>query len=120
MLRPLVEIGDGARAAGEFLGDGGDVLLGDVAVITVEGLTGDLFGVGGEEQLNGAGDVVGVNFLAAGGRCNRLAAQHPADQVVPPAFGGWMVQAINASWPQRADRPAFAEAVTMDEFLERG
>ena len=90
VLRPAVEVGDLARAAGQLLRHPRHLLLGDVPVVAVERLAGDRPGVGVQQQLDGAGDVGGVDLLAALRRGHRLAAQHLADEVVPAAVpGGW-------------------------------
>jgi hypothetical protein len=41
VLRTAVEVGDRAAAAGQLLGDPGDLLLADVPVVAVERLPGD-------------------------------------------------------------------------------
>src|SRR5262245_28489370 len=45
MLRPAVQVGDLALAAGQLLGDAGHLLLRDIAIVTVEGLAGDGLGI---------------------------------------------------------------------------
>ena len=119
VLRPAVEVRDLARAAGQLLRDPGHLLLGDVPVVAVERLAGDRLGVGVQQQFDGAGDVGGVDLLAPFRRGDRLAAQHLADEVVPAAGPGRVGQAVDAGRPQGADRPALAQAVAVDERLQR-
>src|SRR5260370_24257276 len=73
MLRTAVEVGDRARVTGQLPGDPRHLLFGHVLIVAVEGLTGDRPGVTQQEQLDGAGDIGGVNLLAALGAGARLA-----------------------------------------------
>jgi hypothetical protein len=61
----------------------------------------------------------GMHFLAPARRLDLLAAQHPADQVVPAAGVGWVCQPVDAGRPQGADRPAPPQAEAVHERLQR-
>src|SRR5581483_5227035 len=102
VLRAAVEVRDRAAAAGQLLHDPGDLLLADVHVAAVERLPGDAPGIGAEQQLHRPGNVEGVDLLAAAGRLDPLAAQHPADEVIPAAVLRRVGQAVDAGRPQRA------------------
>src|SRR5262249_35037640 len=119
VLRAAVEVGDRAGAAGPLLRDPGDLLLADVQVVAVERLPGDAPGVGAEQQIHRPGDVEGVDLLAAASRLDPLAAQHPADEFIPAAVLRRVGQSVDAGRPQRADGPALAQAVAVDERLQR-
>jgi hypothetical protein len=83
-------------------------------------LADDAFRIDLEQQLNGAGDVGGVNLLAAAWSLDAFAANHLADEIEPSALFWWTIQTIDAGWPQGADRPSLSEAITVDKRVEGG